>query len=170
MKSNELNHLVKVTLNPPIIAKIVIHHTIEEIEKFTKDFSSIVSEEEGQEYENNCLDIEVNENVTYILTNKNYISKLRSLLNLCDVKYTLTNASREFFEMDDLSSLLSVLKTDEDPEFTAEFFPDHVAPREQAVEIIKSVFESNFTIDDVLDRINTNGSGSLNEFHKYLLG
>ena len=170
MKSNELNRLVKRSLNPPVIAKIVIHHTVEEIEKFTKDFSLIISEEEGQEYENNCLDIEASENVTYILTNKNYLPKLKSLLNLCDVKYTLTNASREFFEMDNLNELLLTLKTDDDPEFTAEFFPDYVAPREQAREIIKSVFESNFTADDVLDRISTLGSSSLNDFHKHLLG
>lgn len=170
MKANELNRLVKFSLNPPVIAKIVIHHTIEEIERFTKDFSSIIGEEEGREYNDNCLDIEANENITYVLTNKNYLPKLKSLLNLCEIKYTLTNASREFFEMNNLDELLLTLETDDDPEFTAEFFPNYVAPREKAIETIKSVFESTFTIDDVLDRINLLGSGSLNSFHKHLLG
>ena len=76
--------------------------------------------------------------------------------------------------MDSLDELLSKLDeetnlSDKEKEILDECFPGYIPQKIKAINIINSVFESNFGVDDVLDRINVKGSGSLNEFHKNLL-
>ena len=170
MKANELNKLVRFNLNPPVIAKIVLNHTIEEIEQFKEKFATTITDEEGAEYKFKCVIVDINEYVSYIFTERDYLTKLKDLFNRIGIDFTLTNASKEIFELNNLNELLSVLEADDDIEYTAEFFPGYSFPRNKAEEIIKEVFKRNFNSDDVLDRINTLGSSSLNDFHKYILG
>lgn len=170
MKTNELNKLVEFNLNPPVIFKIVLNHTIEEIEQFKEKFATIITDDEGAEYKFKCVIVDINEYVSYIFTDKDYLVKLKNLFNRTGIDFTLTNASRELFELTNIDEILSSLEEDDDISYTEEFFPGYSFPRNKATEIIKSVFESTFTIDDVLDRINMLGLASLNNFHKHLLG
>jgi hypothetical protein len=86
----------------------------------------------------------------------------------------MRNFTKDLFEMDNLNELLLKLENNDDlneleKELVRDCFPNHKTQKEKATSIIKSLFLNNFTTDDVLDRISTKGSGSLNEFHKNLL-
>lgn len=167
MKS--IDKLVKDTLNPPVIIKLILDHTIEELEELEKIYTGLITEEEGQEYIDNCIDIDIDKCTNYIITNERYIPKLEHLLDRGGVRFLISNASRELFEMDNIEELLLVLKEDDDPKFTAEFFPDYISPREEAIIEIKKIFERQFSIDDVLDLISKKGIDSLNRFHREIL-
>jgi hypothetical protein len=125
------------------------------------------------EFENimtgDVVEIEISPVEAIIFINRNDLITSTRRLKDSGVKFKVTNIVNEIFEMDSLDELLSSLEIDENPELTAEFFPGLLCQRQKAINIISSVFESNFSVDDVLDRINTKGSGSLNEFHKNLL-
>lgn len=150
-----LNELIASSLNPSVIVKVNFHYDkVEEVDSIL----SAMNIEIASEYIDNCLDIEVTSMSSYLFTNKKYLSKFEQVLNDYNVKYTLTNAVDELFNMTDLNGLLSQLEIKGDLE-----------GKEKAIKIIKSTFESNFSVDDVLDRISSLGSGSLNEFHKNLL-
>jgi len=155
MISNELNKLVASSLNPPTIVKINFLSSKEEV----NERLSLISAENAREYFDNCSEVEIIPTVSsYIFTNKDYLKKLISLFIKCDIKYTMSDASDEIFGMDNLNDLLLNLKMNNNPEC-----------EKRALDIMGSIFTSKYTIDDVLDRINLLGSGSLNEFHKYIL-
>jgi hypothetical protein len=163
----KIDELVANSLNPFTILHIKILQTPEELEAlFVK---AILEGNEIETIFKNVIEIDFSPSESIMFITKNDLTKVLSLFNRYDIKYEVRNFTKDLFEMDSLDELLSSLETDEDPEFTAEFFPGLLYPRQKAINIINSVFESNFSVDDVLDRINIKGSGSLNEFHKNLL-
>jgi hypothetical protein len=162
----ELDKIIANNVNPYTIVRIVSLNTEEELNEIQ---NNITDEEVLDLKTNDIVEIEISlfESILFI-TRNDLIDLTKKLINIGYI-FKVTNIVNKIFEMDNLDDLLSSLEIDEDPEFTAKFFPGLVFPKQKAINIINLVFESNFSVDDVLDRINTKGSGSLNEFHKNLL-
>jgi hypothetical protein len=160
----KLDELVANSLNPYTIVRMVSLNTekeLDEIQHSMPEFENIMT--------GDVVEIEISPIEAIIFINRNDLITSTRRLKDSGVNFKVTNIVNELFEMDNLDELLSSLEIDENPELTAEFFPGLLCQRQKAINIINSVFESNFSVDDVLDRINTKGSGSLNEFHKNLL-
>jgi hypothetical protein len=160
----KLDELVANSLNPYTIVRMVSSNTEEELDKIENDMPEFENDMTGD-----VIEIEISPVESIIFINRNDLITSTTRLKDAGIKFKVTNIVNEVFEMDSLDELLSSLEIDENPELTAEFFPGLLCHRQKAINIINSVFENNFSVDDVLDRINTKGSGSLNEFHKNLL-
>ena len=166
-----LNRLIKVNLNPYTIIHVTALNTEEELIEIERNNSGL---DIDSKLVDNFVEIEVSSTEVILLISKNdLVTANKELTNAC-IKYKITNIINEFFEMDNINELLLKLEGDDDldeptKELVKDFFPNFKTPREKAISIIKSVFENNFTMDDVLDRINSKGIESLNEFHKNIL-
>lgn len=165
----KIDELVANSINPFTALHIKTSQTSEELEAlFTK--AVLAGDEELIENAlKDVIEIDISPAESIILITKNDLINFLNMTEKVGIKYKMRNFTKDLFEMDSLDELLSSLEIDENPELTAEFFPGLLSQRQKAINIINSVFESNFSVDDVLDRINTKGSGSLNEFHKNLL-
>jgi hypothetical protein len=143
-----------------------IEEELDEIERNMPEFENDMT--------GDVVEIEISPVETILFINRNDLITSTRRLKEVGANFKVTNIINEIFEMDSLDELLSKLDeetnlNDEEKEILDECFPGYVPQKIKAINIINSVFESNFNIDDVLDRINTKGSGSLNEFHKNLL-
>jgi len=165
----KLDELVANSLNPYTIVRMVSLNTEEELNEIEHDMPEFDNDMTGD-----VIEIEISPVEAILFINrKDLITSTRRLKDV-GVNFKVTNIVNEIFEMDNLNELLLSLDKENDlsdleKEILDECFPGFVSQRQKAINIINSVFESNFNIDDVLDRINTKGSGSLNEFHKNLL-
>lgn len=165
----KLDELVANSLNPYTIVRMVSSNTEEELNKIEYNMPEFENDMTGDVVE---IEISPVEAILFI-NRKDLITSTRRLKDV-GVNFKVTNIVNEIFEMDSLDGLLSSLDkgndlSDLEKEILDECFPGFVSQRQKTINIINSVFESNFGVDDVLDRINTKGSGSLNEFHKNLL-
>ena len=160
----KLDELIANSLNPYTIVRMVSSNTEEELKKIECNTPVFDNDMTGD-----VVEIEISPVEAIVLINRKDLITSTKRLKDVGVKFKVINIVNEIFEMNSLDGLLSSLEIDENPKLTAEFFPGLLCQRQKAINIINSVFESNFNIDDVLDRINVKGSGSLNEFHKNLL-
>jgi hypothetical protein len=171
METKDLNRLIKVNLNPYTIVRLIALNTEEELEEIEQNTSGL---DIDSKLVDNFVEIEVSPIEAILFISKNDLITVNKELTSVGIKFKMTNIINEFFEMDNLNELLLKLEGDDDldeseKELVKDFFPNFKTPREKAISIIKSVFENNFTMDDVLDRINSKGIDSLNEFHKNIL-
>jgi len=171
METKDLNRLIKVNLNPYTIVRLIALNTEEELEEIEQNTSGL---DIDSKLVDNFVEIEVSPIEAILFISKNDLITVNKELTSVGIKFKMTNIINEFFEMDNLNELLLKLEGDDDldeseKELIADFFPNFKTPREKATSIIKSVFENNFTMDDVLDRISNKGFKSLNEFHKNIL-
>jgi hypothetical protein len=165
----KLDELVANSLNPYTIVRILSLDTKEQLDKIEHD---------APEFDNNMtgdvVEIKISPVESILFINRNDLITSTRRLKDIGVNFKVTNIINEIFEMDSLDELLSKLDeeinlSDKEKEILDECFPGYIPQKIKAINIINSVFESNFGVDDVLDRISTKGSGSLNEFHKNLL-
>jgi arsenate reductase-like glutaredoxin family protein len=175
METRDLDRLVKININPFTAMHFKTDHTSEELEAI---FAEAAMNGDGDEIEKileNTVEIEISLFESIMFMTKNDLTAFLSLLNKCGVRYEMRNFTKDLFEMDNLNELLNNFKddkdnlSDEERELVKECFPNHKTQKEKASSIIKSLFVNNFTTDDVLDRINSKGFESLNEFHKNIL-
>lgn len=160
----KLDELVANSLNPYTIVRMISLTTEEELKEIERDTPEFDNDMTGD-----VVEIEISPVESIFFINRKDLITSTTRLKEVGIKFKVTNIVNEIFEMDSLDELLSSLEIDENPELTAEFFPGLLCQRQKAINIINSVFESNFGVDDILDKISTKGSGSLNEFHKNLL-
>jgi hypothetical protein len=165
----KLDELVANSLNPYTIVRILSLDTKEQLDKIEHDVPEFDNNMTGDVVE---IEISPVESIFFI-NRKDLITSTRRLKDI-GVNFKVTNIVNEIFEMNSLDELLSKLDeetnlSDKEKEILDECFPGYIPQKIKAINIINSVFESNFGVDDVLDRISTKGSGSLNEFHKNLL-
>jgi hypothetical protein len=165
----KLDELIANSLNPYTIIRMVSSNTEEELNEIECNMPEFDNDMTGD-----VVEIEISPVEAIIFINRNDLITSTRRLKDSGVNFKVTNIVNEVFEMDNLDELLLSLDKENDlsnleKEILDECFPGFVSQRQKAINIINSVFESNFNIDDVLDRINTKGSGSLNEFHKNLL-
>jgi hypothetical protein len=165
----KLDELVANSLNPYTIVRILSLDTKEQLDKIEHDVP---------EFDNNMtgdvVEIKISPVESILFINRNDLITSTRRLKDIGVNFKVTNIINEIFEMDSLDELLSKLDeetnlSDKEKEILDECFPGYIPQKIKAINIVNSVFESNFGVDDVLDRISTKGSGSLNEFHKNLL-
>jgi hypothetical protein len=165
----KLDELVANSLNPYTIVRILSLDTKEQLDKIEHD---------APEFDNNMtgdvVEIKISPVESILFINRNDLITSTRRLKDIGVNFKVTNIINEIFEMDSLDELLSKLDeetnlSDKEKEILDECFPGYIPQKIKAINIVNSVFESNFGVDDILDRISTKGSGSLNEFHKNLL-
>jgi hypothetical protein len=170
----KLDELIANNLNPFTALHIKTSQTSEELEAlFIKAASEGYSELIEKVLEN-TIEIEISPVECIMLMTKNNLVEFLDINKKIGIKYEMKNYINELFEMDNLNELLDKLDeennlSDLEKEILDECFPGYIPQKIKAINIVNSVFESNFGVDDVLDRISTKGSGSLNEFHKNLL-
>jgi hypothetical protein len=146
-------------------------NTEEELDEIRRNISEL---DIDNKLVDDFVEIEISDVEVILFISKNDLVTTNKELTNVGIKFKMTNIINEFFEMDNLNELLLKLDNDDDldeseKDMVKDFFPNHKTQREKAISIIKSVFENNFTTDDVLDRINSKGIDSLNEFHKNIL-
>lgn len=171
MEAKDLNKLIKANLNPYTIIRVVALNTEEELDEIRRNTSEIDVE---NKLVDDFVEIEISDFEAILFISKNDLITMNKELTNVGVKYKVINIINELFEMDNIDDLLLKLDNDDDldeleKDMVKDFFPNFKTPREKAKNIIKSVFENNYTTDDVLDRINSKGFESLNEFHKNIL-
>jgi hypothetical protein len=169
METKNLNRLIKVNLNPFTVLCIKTLQTTEEVEDSLVASNSLEDVELIDEILANTVEISISPIENLMFMTKNYSVSFLSIIEKAGIKYEVSNYINELFEMDNLDELLLSLNDDLENEVIYGCFSNFKTQRQKATSIIKSIFSNNFNIDDVLDRINTKGSGSLNEFHKNLL-
>ena len=175
METRDLDRLVKINLNPFTAMHFKTDHTPEELEAIFAEAAMNGDADLIEKVLENTVEIEISLFESIMLMTKNDLTAFLSLLNKCGVRYEIKNFTKDLFEMDNLDELLNNFKedkdnlSDEERELVKECFPNHKTQKEKASSIIKSLFANNFTTDDVLDRINSKGFESLNEFHKNIL-
>ena len=165
----KLDELVVNSLNPYTIVRMVSLTTEEELKEIEYNMPKFDNDMTGDVVEIEISPVEA----IFFINRKDLITSIKRLKDI-GVNFKVTNIVNELFEMDSLDELLSKLDeetnlSDKEKEILDECFPGYIPQKIKAINIINSVFESNFGVDDVLDRISTKGSGSLNEFHKNLL-
>jgi hypothetical protein len=166
-----LNRLIKINLNPYTIVRVIALNTEEELDEIRRNTSEL---DIDNKLVDNFVEIEVSDTEAILFVSKNDLVTVNKELTDVGVKFKIINVVNEFFEMDNLNELLLKLENDDnldesERDMVKDFFPNHKTQREKAISIIKSVFVNNFTTDNVLDRINSKGIESLNEFHKNIL-
>jgi hypothetical protein len=171
MKSTKIDNLIKDTLNPPVIVKLVLHYeTQEEIEEFSKTHTETLSETEIQNFCDNCVDIEIDERTSFIITNRNYLPRLKEIFSDYNFKHTFSDASLELFQKNDVNDIISLLESKYTFDVIDELsFDNSIIQENEMLDRIKLIFKKQFTVDDVLDRINEHGVNSLNQLHKEIL-
>lgn len=170
----KLDELIANNLNPFIALHFKVLQTTEELEALFVKAASEGHSESIEKVLENTIEIEISPIECIMLMTKNNLVEFLDMNKKIGIKYEMKNYVNELFEMDNLDELLSKLNeehnlSDEEKELVDECFPGYVPKKQKAINIINTVFEYNFGVDDVLDRINIKGSGSLNEFHKNLL-
>ena len=117
MSNEQLNQLVEATVNPYMLFKMEFNHTKEELEELGKQFSL----EFVGKFESNVIEIEVTPTLFYLFIKQNFLNELKE--NIKHIKYSLTDASDEIWNMDSLNIFDD---GDPAPEATKLMFPNNL--------------------------------------------
>ena len=169
MNIEMINDLVKESLNPYVVIRLVVNHTKEEMDVLEQKLVDIVGVEELEEIYKPAIIVETSDTEGYILAPKSVIPKFANLLDICEANYILEDATDNIWEMNDISFITEYGEIDPSPELTAQFFPGSVSENEKINNYLKTIFNSKYSVDDVLDKISRKGIESLNTINKYIL-
>lgn len=161
MSNEQINQLVESTLNPYLVFKVESFHTDEEFNELLIESQNKISEKDSINFGLNTVTIEL-ENFDYVFVKSNFYPKFIEMSQKCGFDFKLTHCIDELWEM---NSLNIFNEGDPAPEATKLAFPDDLTN----FEIIKQMFESKYSMDDLLDKITRTGIGSLNEVQKQML-
>jgi len=100
-----INDLVKESLNPFTVVRLVINHTKEEMEQLEQKLADLIDIEELEEIHNSVITVEISENEGYMFTPKSIVPRFAKLLDICEANYTLEDATDKIWEMNDISFL-----------------------------------------------------------------
>ena len=169
MNIEMINDLVKESLNPYVVIRLVVNHTKEEMDVLEQKLVDIVGAEELEEIYKPAIIIETSDTEGYIFAPKTVIPKFANLLDICEANYVLEDATDNIWEMNDISFITEYGEVDPAPELTEQFFPGLVSENEKINNYLKTIFSSKYSVDDVLDKISRKGIESLNTINKYIL-
>lgn len=161
MSNKEINQLVESTLNPYLVFKVESNHTDEEYNKLLDEVPNKISEQELTDFGLNSITIEL-EDFNYMFIKSEFYPKFIEMSQKCGFDFKLTHCINELWEM---NSLNIFDEGDPAPEATKLAFPNDLTN----FEIIKQMFESKYSMDDLLDKITRTGIESLNEVQKQML-
>ena len=169
MNIEMINDLVKESLNPYVVIRLVVNHTKEEMEQLEQKLVDIVGAEELEEIYKPAIIVETSDTEGYIFAPKTVIPKFANLLDICEANYVLEDATNNIWEMNDISFITEYGEEDPAPELTEQFFPGSTSENEKINNYLKTIFSSKYSVDDVLDKISRKGIESLNTINKYIL-
>lgn len=169
MNIEMINDLVKESLNPYVVIRLVVNHTKEEMEQLEQKLVDLVGAEELEEIYKPAIIVETSDTEGYIFAPKTVIPKFANLLDICGANYMLEDATDNIWEMNDISFITEYGEVDLAPELTEQFFPGLVSENEKINNYLKTIFSSKYSVDDVLDKISRKGIESLNIINKYIL-
>ena len=170
MKVDMIDIKIENSKNPFMVFQLELLNSLEEIEQITDNVENILTLDEIVSIENNVIAADVSKIKDYIIINQSFIEQFKQLMSKCGLKFKMTNIINDVWNMNNIKEFISLFG-DEDlnPELTQQFFPGLQGNFEKINEILKVVVESQFTLNDVLDKINEQGIDSLNELNKYIL-
>jgi hypothetical protein len=169
MNIEMINDLVKESLNPYVVIRLVVNHTKEEMDVLEQKLVDIVGAEELEEIYKPAIIVETSDTEGYIFAPKTVIPKFANLLDICEANYVLEDATDNIWEMNDISFITEYGEVDPAPELTEQFFPGSISENEKINNYLKTIFSSKYSVDDVLDKISRKGIESLNTINKYIL-
>ena len=161
MRIDILNKMIETSLNPYLAFYIKLNHTKEEYDNLYDKANDIITEDFMNKFHNNTLSIDLSYDVSYILIKQNFIPEYIQMMDQCNLNYIMVDILDELWEAEDLTPILSF--EDPCPEVTMMYFED------KFLDGLKTVIESKYNVDDVLDKINKSGYKSLNVLNKYIL-
>lgn len=161
MSNEQINQLVESTLNPYLVFKVENLHNEEEYNKLLDEVPNKISEQELTDLGLNSVTIEL-EDFNYMFIKSKFYPKYIEMVKRCGFEFKLTQCIDEIWEMNNLNIFD---EGDPAPEATKLAFPDDLTN----FEIIKQMFETKYSMDDLLDKITRTGIESLNEIQKRML-
>lgn len=165
-----MEKLIKDTLNPFTILKI--EFLTEDSELLKEKIENAISKK-GNEFDDmmtkNTIIGEISNFEYYIFVRNNILQEFKEYIDMIGIDFNIKEIKKDIWEMRNTDDFLSHFIGDDNPEITKLHFPDIEFAKDKAISAIENIFLSNYSIDDVLDKINEHGIESLNSFNKNLL-
>lgn len=170
MKASMIKTQIENSKDPFMFFQLELLNSEEEIKDITDRVESILTLEEVMAIESNVIAADISPTMDYIIIQKSFIETFKQFMNKCGFKMQITDLTNQIWNSNNVKEFISLFGS-EDPnlELTKQFFPGLQGNFEKVNEILKVVVESQFTLNDVLDKINEQGIDSLNELNKYIL-
>jgi len=170
MKASMINIQIENINNPFMVFQLELLNSLEEIEQITDNIENILTLDEIRTIEDNVIAADLSKTKDYIIVNQSFIEQFKQLMSKCGLKFKMTNIINDVWNMNNIKEFINLFgDEDPNPELTQQFFPGIQTNFDKVNEILKVVVESQFTLNDVLDKINEQGIDSLNELNKYIL-
>jgi hypothetical protein len=153
MKASMIKTQIENSKDPFMFFQLDLLNSIEEIETITDNVENILTLDEIMLIENNVISADVSKTKDYIIINQSFIEQFKQLMIKCGFKMQITDLTNQIWNSNNIEEFVKLFEN----------------KNEKVDEILKVVVESQFTINDVLDKISEKGIDSLNELNKYIL-
>jgi hypothetical protein len=153
MKTSMINTQIENSKDPFMFFQLELLNSLEEIETITDNVENILTLGEIISIENNVISADVSKTKDYVIINQSFIEQFKQLMIKCGFKMQITDLTNQIWNSNDIGEFVKLFEN----------------KNEKVDEILKVVVESQFTVNDVLDKISEKGIDSLNELNKYIL-
>jgi hypothetical protein len=153
MKASMIKTQIENSKDPFMIFQLELLNSLEEIEQITDNVENILTLGEIMSIENNVISADVSKTKDYIIINQSFIEQFEQLMIKCGFEMQMTDLTTQIWDSNDIEEFVKLFE----------------GKNEKVDEILKVVAESQFTVNDVLDKISEKGIDSLNELNKYIL-
>jgi hypothetical protein len=167
MNIEMINKYIKNNNDPFIVFKITLLHSDEEIKDLTSKAEEILILDEILTMDQ-VISADVDIRTSYMVINQSNINQFKYITNKCGFKIKMVEFINDIWEFnnEEFQTFISLFgEEDPCPELTELAF----GLNNNILDILKTISESKFTIDDVLDKINIKNVDSLNELNKHIL-
>lgn len=170
MKASMIDIQIENNNNPFMVFQLDLLNSLEEIEQINNNIENILTSDEIIFIDTNVIAADLSKTKDYIIINQSFIEQFKQLMDKCGFKIQMTNIINDVWNMNNIKEFISLFgEEDPNPELTQQFFPGLQTTFDKVNQILKVIIESQFTLDNVLDKINEQGIDSLNELNKYIL-
>lgn len=170
MKVSMIDIQIENNNNPFMVFQLDLLNSLEEIEQINNNIENILSPDEITLIDTNIIAADLSKTKDYIIINQSFIEQFKQLMDKCGFKIQMTNIINDVWNMNNIKEFINLFgEEDPNPELTQEVFPGLQTTFDKVNQILKVMIESQFALNDVLDKINEQGIDSLNELNKYIL-
>lgn len=162
-----IDKLIKDNLNPYVVSKITLHGNGKSLNDIEVKLVEKFGLKQITKLSNKIISVNLNEFENIVYTDKTSLNGFLTMLDECNIEYTLTDMINIIWEMEDINSILPM--EDPCPELTSQCVENYVEEREKAMEILKVIFSRSFGLDDALDRLSKVGMEKMNVFNLFIL-
>jgi len=167
MKVNMIDTQIENNINPFIVFQVNSFNSEEEMTNVKNNISKFLTDEEIDILEKNTIAADFSLTVDYLIINKSFVDEFTRLINKCGIKFELVNIIEQIWNLNSVKEFVGLFgEEDLSVQLTQQSFK---CTFEKVNEILKVIVESQFNVNDVLDKISEKGIDSLNELNKYIL-